>query len=119
MGYEKKLPERFELTRTVPSFEKGEEILGYCKTCRKNKYCDTKSSLQQAMGDNFPYWSENFVSVNIPAPYDPEAEMKETRTLCMGYKSPQLKIPGMPEGFPDGVKRLEEKLEREKEYYKE
>jgi len=111
------LPEGFEETELpYVTFESGDEILGYCRSCTKKPDCDMNQILRQAMGDNFPYWSERFIAVDVPTPHKYFND-SERKVFCADYESPQLKLPGIPRAFSDGVERLIEVAEREKAKY--
>jgi hypothetical protein len=113
------LPEGFEETE-LPSvtFEMGDKILDYCRSCTKKPNCKMNQTLRYAMGEDFPYWSERFIAVDVPTPhkfnYFDDSEIK---VFCADYESPQLKLPGIPRAFSDGVERLIEVAEREKAKY--
>jgi len=103
-----KLPEEFKIDKywSGPRFEDGDEILGeYCNSCSKKPKCSTNQTLRSAMGDNFPFWSEDFVAVEVPVHYEYFKD-EVTKVMCTRYKTHQKTLKGIKPEFSEGVERL-------------
>ena len=74
------------------TFQDGDEILGYCRSCTKNPSCKMNETLRQAMGENFPYWHQKFIVVKFPTPHHP-FNFHHITTFCTDYENPQLNLP--------------------------
>jgi len=101
---------------TYITFEKEREILEYCNYCLKKTSCEMNDTLNSAMGENIPWWSEKFIAVYIPTTTK-QPNNSRLKVFCTDYKSRQLTIPGIPKTFSDGVERLIEIVKREEENY--
>jgi len=108
------LPEGFieEEWNPWPTRRKGIEILySYCVRCTKRPDCDMNTNLRHAMGEDYPYWSESFKDIGVPEEDFPF--LSTTSTFCEEYSNPQLILPGMPKGNPDGIELLLKLIKKE------
>jgi hypothetical protein len=109
-----KLPEKFELAE-IPyvRIEDGIEILSnYCSCCLKKDGCGINRNLRHAMGENFPFWPDEFILIRSSKPLE-----DFRKTTCTDYQSPQPNLPGLDPPFDDFVQRNAELFKREKERY--
>lgn len=117
------LPKGFEETNLYygPSYKEGEEILfKYCKNCKTESKCEITKILRHAMGENYPFWSDSFITVKVERPYLEEISQHDGRftkkVMCNEYKSQQPTLPKMKNYlFSDGVERLIDITEKEKQ----
>lgn len=103
-----RLPAGYKLLESFgdPSFRDGDYILSnYCAFCVKKPNCEINEILRHAMGDNFPFWAEEFVAVD-------GKDFCETMLVCTDYESPQFNFE-FKELFSDGVEKLIEIVEGE------
>jgi hypothetical protein len=73
-------------------------------------------TLRSAMGEDFPFWHQRFVAVEVPTPYKFFGS-SDLMVFCADYESPQLKLPRIPPPFSDGVERLIRLAEQKKAEY--
>jgi hypothetical protein len=102
---ELRLPKGFLQTESYPvTYRAANEILGYCVTCVNRPKCGPNHSLRMAMGNNYPFWSTDFIGVLIK---DDNSFIPSTRVFCKNYKNPQPILAGIfPSDFCDGITRL-------------
>jgi len=112
-----KLPENYEPTESFSAtYELGNNILEFCESCTKQQNCEMSYQLRCAMGDNYPFWIRQFMVIDIATPYDMLGSC-DRRAICIDYKNQQLKLPGIEQDYCDGVERLIEIVEKEKEEF--
>ncbi|MFO7710554.1 MAG: hypothetical protein R6V53_02205 [Candidatus Woesearchaeota archaeon] len=87
--------------------ERGEEILGYCQSCRVED-CEMNVDLRSAMGENFPYWSDRFRTVRLTHPV---TDRHRHYVYCADYQDPQLSLPNFGT-YPDGFEKLTEIVQK-------
>ena len=119
MKTENNLPKGFEEEVSSNVFlNDGEEIFeNFCVYCTKKLDCDTAENIKFNLEGILPnYWSEKFVKIKIPTPYNFFKDY-EKKNLCVDYKNPQLKLQGFDSCFSEGIERLIELAEEEKIKY--
>ncbi len=79
------------------TFEEAERLLGgYCNQCRSESNCKINHELRCAMGDNYPFFSREFVKLelrgfsDIPNLEEIGERLPETTIVCKQFKSKQL-----------------------------
>lgn len=88
-------PANYQEFRT---FEEGERLLwDYCSKCRLKKDCEINKELRHAMGENFPYFHEEFVRLELKSRdatfIDEDDEgLPEVIIACKQFKSKQLEF---------------------------
>lgn len=113
-------PQGYKITDKTygPDFADGHNLLrDYCGGCLKGKECEASKLLRHAMGENFPFWHKSFLFIEVPTEYRPY-DSHETKVMCADYKSRQEKLELGIKGN-DGVERLVELAEKEKQEYLE
>tara|TARA_Y100000310_G_scaffold268673_1_gene281387 strand:- start:7287 stop:7550 length:264 start_codon:yes stop_codon:yes gene_type:complete len=62
------LPEGFEQPeRIIPGYREGFQVLtDFCSDCYRKPGCPMNFYTRQAMGENYPFWPNNFVPVRGP-----------------------------------------------------
>jgi hypothetical protein len=109
------LPKGFRIIETnIVRYEEGNQILNYCNFCAKETDCKTSKGLRSAMGNNYLWWSNDFITTGLPKRYTCSPIGYDQSTFCSQYKSPQLKLPGILSDFCDGVERLVEEAREKK-----
>lgn len=108
-----RIPDGFEITKPgTVGYAEGDEILRYCRTCTEKPKCGLNYNLRLAMGEDCPYWAEEFLALEIKME---ESWRTETRIACINYENQQMKLPGIPQPFCDGIEKLVEKIRLEKQ----
>lgn len=83
------------------TFEEAERLLGnYCNQCRLESTCKITKGLMHAIGNNYPFFSKEFVKLELKAYFRPrlnclselEERLPETLVVCKEFKSKQLKF---------------------------
>lgn len=110
-----KLPKGFERAELdFATYRDTSGILGYCNLCRQEKSCSMNAQLREALGEDYPYWSNRFVVVDVPnLNEDKFPESVGTRVFCRNYQSRQLRFLGGEGIYCDGVERLLTLIKRE------
>lgn len=72
------------------SYGRGNDIFSLCESC-STKNCSLKSDLGMAMGENYPWWSNEF-PVLKPSPTG------SSFAICKQYTSPQYSLEGLETG---------------------
>jgi len=92
-------------------YSEGNEVLRYCRTCTKKPQCNLNLNLRSAMGEDYTYWADEFVTLKTNID---ESWRTEARTTCINYENQQMKLPGIPQPFCDGIEKLLENIRLEK-----
>lgn len=121
------LPRGYEISETfsglMPTRADGLSILrDYCSSCEKRGNCELTNNLGKAMANNFSYWPEQFIPIKVPTRHKMYTASNyfssfEIKTICTEYESAQKRLPGMPTDFVDGVARVLQIAQDEKERY--
>jgi hypothetical protein len=106
------VPENLEIIDPrLVGYSEGIEVLRYCRSCTKKPKCDLNQHLRSAMGEDYPYWAKEFVTFKINTN---EYWRTEARIACINYENQQMKLPGIPQPFCDGIEKLLENIRLEK-----
>lgn len=112
------LPKGFKIIKTnIVRHEEGNQILDYCNSCAREVDCETNKGLRSAIENDYHWWSDDFITTGLSKKYVCSPIGYEQSTFCSRYKSRQLKLPGIPPDFSDGVERLVEEARKRKIKY--
>jgi hypothetical protein len=107
------VPENLEVTdpKLPRGYSEAKEVIRYCRTCTKKPKCNLNYNLRLAIGEDYPYWAEEFVTFKTS--FDGSWRTEE-RTTCISYENQQMKLQGIPQPFCDGIEKLVENIRLEK-----
>jgi hypothetical protein len=106
MEEEVKLPEGYEISEFFfgPSYDDGHEILfKNCRYCVKEPNCGITKALRSAMGENYPFWPDVFISIESNIVWPPYKQDETKTNFCTEYEDRQTRLSGIPSDYSDGV----------------